>query len=339
MNTTGEPSPIRVGDQDLNAFVDGVLGDERRVDLLSHLATHPLDAEKVNGYFRQKVALEELRDALSEEDDSDFLPDLQRRIDHALTRQRLFVGLRRCAAGLAVLAPLAAIGWWATARHEPPAVSAALSVPVPVSGPNFPFGGRLVPADLRAADEGAASLGRLARYLNDRALNVPDLAALGLQLVGGDAIRGVDLPAARLTYVDERGNRLLVYVGIVEGDVQQAVTLVPEGHISLHWRNGPLVFAVVGPAGTPKLLEVMRSVSRGMTLMADAPHDARPQDADETLAHGAGEVQPVPVPVALPERNGLDGSAAPKLLPSDLKGKGNGEPELSPVALETQPKV
>lgn len=334
MNTTVDPSPLRVGDQDLNAFVDGVLDDGRRVDLLKHLATHPLDAEKANAYFRQKVALEELRDALSEDDDSDFLPDLQRRIDNALTRQRLFVGMRRCAAGLAVLAPLAAISWWTTARHEPPSVAAVSNLPEPATGPSFPFGGKLVPAELRAAEEGAASLGRLARYLNDRSLHVPDLATLGLELVGGDAIRGVDLPAARLTYMDERGNRLLVYVGIVEDDVQQAVTLVPEGHISLHWRNGPLVFAVVGPAGTPKLLEVMRSVSRGMTLMADAPAETRPQNADETLAHGAGEVQPV----AMPERNGLDSGPAPKLLPSDLKGKA-GDPELTPVGLETQPKV
>ena len=114
MSTIREPTALQIGEQDLNAFVDGVLGDERRVDLFTHLAAHPADAERVNAYFRQQALLAELRDALAADDDDQFLPDLQRRIDWASTRQRLFIGARRLAAAIAVVAPLAAAAWWAT---------------------------------------------------------------------------------------------------------------------------------------------------------------------------------------------------------------------------------
>jgi anti-sigma factor RsiW len=330
MKTNCESTALQVGEQELNAFVDGVLDDDRRVDLYAHLASHPADAERVNAYFRQKVALEELRDVLAEDDDDEFLPELQRRIDSAVTRQRLFVIGRGLAAGLAMLAPLAAIGWWTLSRPSEPVV-ATVSEPLPADvGPAFPFGGTFAPIGARAIDEGAASLGRLARYLDSRSLSVPDLGTLGLRLVGGEAIPGVELPAARLIYVDERGNRLLVYVAVVEGEGQQAITVVPEGHLSLHWRNGPLVFAVVGPAGAATLIDVMRSVSNDLTEMADAPASDPLPVADSSL-HGSVEVQPVMLP---------DSPAADKQPPQMLPADKSSEPTLTPIGLETsQPKV
>ena len=330
MKTNCEPTALQIGDQDLNAFVDGVLDEERRVDLFAHLASHPADADRVNAYFRQKVALEELRDALGEDDDDQFLPDLQRRIDGAVTRQRLYVVGRKLAVGLAILAPLAGIGWWTLSRpHERPVVAVAEPVRVNV-GPAFPFGGTFAAIEARAIDEGTASLGRLAHYLDNRSLSVPDLGALGLSLVGGEAIQGVDLPAARLVYIDERGNRLLVYVAVVEGKGQQAITVVPEGHISLHWRSGPLVFAVVGPAGATKLIDVMRSVSNEMTAVAAAPAAGDAVPVADGSMHGPVEVQPVMLP----------DSAAAEEAPQILPGEKSGQPEITPVGLDTsQPKV
>jgi anti-sigma factor RsiW len=335
MSTNGEPSPIQVSEQDLNAFVDGVLDDERRVDLLAHLATHPLDAEKVNGYFRQKVALEELRDALAEDDDSAFLPELQRRIDGAVARQRLFTAARRLAAGLAIVAPIAALTWWTAGPQDEPVVASVSETELPVA-PIFPFGGDIVPIESRAAEEGAASLGRLAHYLDNRALAVPDLGRLGLSLIGGEAIPGVELPAARLIYEDERDNRLLVYVAVAEDDAQQAVTIVPEGHISLNWRSGPLVFAVVGPAGTPKLLEVMRSITHDITEVAETPAAMPAPAAEETIASEASaDLKPLAMPEPVGASPvGIDSVVTPQRTPVDRKI----EPELVPLE-ESQPKV
>ena len=331
MKTSCEPTSLKVGEHDLNAFVDGVLDDERRVDLFAHLASHPADADKVNGYFRQQAMLAELRDALSADDDDQFLPALQRRIDGSLTRQRLFVACRRLAAALAVMAPVAAAAWWlARMPAEEPAMAEAELPLVTASGPAFPFGGTFAPIDGPAMDEGTASLRRLASYLDSQALRVPDLASLGLQLIGGDTIEGVDLPAARLIYMDPRGNRLQVYIAVVEGEGQQALTMVPEGHLALNWRIGPLVFAVVGPANAPKLMEVMRSVTTDMTEMADAPVNDVVPAAGATL-HGSAEVQPV----VLPDDGGAS-DKAPIMLPAERLR----EPDITPVTLEeAQPKV
>lgn len=330
MKTNCEPTSLQVGEHDLNAFVDGVLDDERRVDLFAHLASHPADAEKVNGYFRQQAMLAEMRDMLSADDDDQFLPVLQRRIDGALTRQRLFMACRRLAAALAVIAPVAAAAWWMT--HVPagePTVAEAVT-PAPAAGPAFPFGGDFAPIEGQPMDEGAASLRRLASYLDSRALRVPDLASLGLQLIGGDTIEGVDLPAARLIYMDPRGNRLQVYIAVVDGDGEQALTMVPEGHLALNWRIGPLVFAVVGPANAPKLMDVMRSVTTDMTEMASAPASDVLPAASGTM-HGSAEVQPVALPDA-----GTASDKAPVVLPAERVG----EPEITPVTLEeAQPKV
>lgn len=336
MSKICEPTALQIGEQDLNAFVDGVLDDGRRVDLFAHLASHPADAERVNGYFRQQAMLAELRDVLAADDDDQFLPDLQRRIDGAVTRQKLFVGLRRLAAAVAVLAPVAVAAWWVSDdRTDVPVLAEVVEGEI-MSSPIFPFGGHFTSMEAQAIDEGTASLARLASYLDSRALTVPDLGALGLSLIGGEAIRGVELPAARLIYMDERGNRLQVYIAVVEGDGEHAVTVVPEGHLALNWRNGPLVFAVVGPAGSSRLLDVMRSVTNDITEVADAPAVTAPAEvipAAGGTMHGAIGVQPV----GLPEGDTSVEKKAPK--PKMLPAEKGAEPELTPVGLEVQPKV
>lgn len=335
MKTNREPTALQIGAHDLNAFVDGVLDDDRRVDLFAHLAANPADAEKVNGYFRQQALLDELRDALSADDDDQFLPELQRRIDRSVTRQHLFILGRRLAASLAVLAPLAAAGWWTLHDVEEPLVAEVSALSSIDSSPAFPFGGHFAPIEARAIDEGVASLATLARYLDNHALSVPDLGTLGLTLIGGEAINDVHPPAARLIYMDESGNRLLVYIAVVEGDGKQAVTLVPEGHLALNWRNGPLVFAVVGPAGSAKLFDVMRSVSIGVTEMAVAPPGGLvPAVAGKTAL---GTVEADVRPVAMPDGGATVDGKTPTILPADKVSDPSG---LTPVSLETaQPKV
>jgi hypothetical protein len=170
-------------------------------------------------------------------------------------------------------------------------------------------------------------LAELAGHLQSGALGVPDLAGLGLRLVGGEAVSDVDLPAARLVYADESANNLLVYVGIYADGAAQAFPLVPEGHISLHWRKGPLVFAVVGPVDMPLLLEVMRSVSSGVTAVAEAQH-APAAPAVITPAQTVGDVRPV---VVVPESR-TPAAPAP-LLPGDPAGI-KPAPDLAPLGKE-----
>lgn len=307
MNTIHTSSANDIAEDDIQAFVDGALDEERRNEILAHIVAHPREAERVNAYFRQRAALERLRAVLEPDDNEAFCPDLQRSLAAALSRQRAVQQGLRVAAAIAVALPLAAGGWWVTHRQSETVIAAVAETTELPFDPVFPFGGGFVAAaDLDLGDTGAESLALLDSRLDDARLVVPDLAAAGLQLLGGDTVPDIDPPAARLVYADELGNPLYVYIGLAAGDAPLAFTLAPEGHISLNWRDGPLVFALVGPADMPRLLSVMRLVSQGITEVAEAPEPLA------TTTVGA-DVQPAVLPDV-----GRETSAAPvPTLPSD----------------------
>ena len=50
---------------------------------------------------------------------------------------------------------------------------------------------------------------------------------------------------------------MFLFVGAVGSDADVALTVVPEGHVSLNWRRGNLVFALIGPKESEQLLDVM----------------------------------------------------------------------------------
>ena len=126
----------------------------------------------------------------------------------------------------------------------------------------------------------------------------PDLAAHGLRFAGGDALQGGDLPSIRLVYADDEDRRVFLFVGAVGGSADVALTVVPEGHISLNWRRGPLVFALIGPKDSEQLLKVMASTSEFLAVPpasdeADGPAVASTPSTSSLVASDGGD--PVPV--------------------------------------------
>jgi len=316
MKLSKEPSASRIGEDEIQAFVDDVLDDARRNELLAHIAAHPHEAERVDAYFRQRTALQALSTALADDDDAAFCPDLQRRLEASLRRQRAFRVVTRIAAAIALLVPL---GWGGTliASHLRQSPVQVASTPKETLNPSFPFGGYVEPIGAGLGADGAQSLALLTSYLDSAKLVVPDLETLGLKLVGGDTVTGVEPPAARLVYADELGNRLAVFVGIASSKAPQAFTMVPEGHLSLNWRSGPLVFSVVGPVEMPKLHELMRLVSGGINEL-EVPKGA---PGEVTASKDTAIVEPV----ALPDTTGST-EHTPKVLPADQPSGASGHP-------------
>jgi anti-sigma factor RsiW len=343
MSSNGDPSPARIGDLDLHAFVDGVLRDDRRNELLAYLASHPLEAERANAFFRQRTLLAELREQLVVEDAPEpaaaFPPVVERRLRGAVRRQRMVRHLRQLAAAVAIILPAALAGWaiYVLEREPQSPTHADAAPPVEQMAPEFPFGASLALADMPSAGtDGTATLAVLAQHLADQSLHVPDLTKLGLKLVGGDAVPGAPTPAARLVYADDAGNRTLVYVAVVASATEQAMAFVPEGNISLHLRRGPLVFAVVGPSDSLRILDVAKMVSEEITQVATAPVVAdtatAPTQAMESSSASSALVKSVPV--ALPSqgtaRGGPDAATLP-VLPDA------GATTLAPVPVGTVP--
>ena len=322
---TSNDTVATLTDHDLHAFVDGELDGRRYRQIVAHLANDQAAAERVNGYLRQQGELAALREQLA---DLDPVPDemtaeLTRQLAGTMRHQRRV----RYGAIASALAATVLIGMVSVWGPDPSLMAQrlAFSRQVAEAGPQMLFGRDPLSgaAQLVAGVNGDAPL-QLDEQLAAYSIRRPDLAAHGLRFVGGDALQGGNSPAIRLVYADDEDQRVFLFVGAVGSSADVALTVVPEGHISLNWRRGPLVFALIGPKDSEQLLQVMASTSELLAIppagdgadvpaMASAPSmsnmvatDAtdpvamQPADGGIGQASGAGEVIP-PEGTVLPD--------------------------------------
>lgn len=293
-----------VDEGELHALVDGRLPGERRAAVLTHLLIEGGDRERVEAYRRQLAGLARIREGLDRYGEG-FAPELQRALADTVLRLRRRRLMLRGAAGLvaASVLALAALGAVEAWRAEPEVATAIVYEPeLPV--PEFPFGGNLGQhATARPEGDRERSLAWLAGHLRDQPLELPDLRGLGLVPVGGQVLDGGSAPAVRLAWTDSQGRIVDLYVGVVSSDAEQAFTMVGESLVSLHWRRGRLVFALVGPAESPELLQVVQAVMRGI----GQPTEPGPVPAGKAAAPVSeprpirAAVEPAPVvPAATP---------------------------------------
>lgn len=301
-------SDQRITDQDLHAFVDGELDGRRYREVVHHLAADPVDAERVNGMLRQQGGFAFLREHLAdlEPTGDEHALDLARQLAGKVRRQRRV----RLSSIVSALALTSLVGSWTVWGPDTTSMNLLNHGPQVLFGPD-PFGGaQLVSSDAHVMEE------QLAAYSVRR----PDLASHGLTFLGGNALKTGPSPAFRLVYEDDAARRVYLFVGTVGtvgSDADAALTLVPEGHVSLNWRRGSLVFVLIGPKESEQLLAVMQSISNFLvpvpTLRPEAPAAAEavtpaatlPQDAssleasdpsDPTAPMGATEVAPSALP-------------------------------------------
>jgi hypothetical protein len=82
-------------------------------------------------------------------------------------------------------------------------------------------------------------------------------------------------------------------VGTVGSGADVALTVVPEGHVSLNWRRGSLVFALIGPKDSDQLLDVMAATSEMLSLQPSGgslpASPADPSTGSSGLVAGAVE--------------------------------------------------
>ncbi len=259
-----------VTDHDLHAFVDGEVDGRRYRRIVAHLAADPQAAERVNGFLRQHGELALLRDQLADIDPlgDRVTSDLTRELAGAMRHQRR-VRFGVTGTGLAAAVLVGLVSLWGP---DPSKVAERLSWSRHFAdgGPQVlfgkdPFSGA---AQFTVSDSSDAPL-KLDEQLAAYSIRRPDLAAHGLRFIGGDALQGGDTPSIRLVYEDKDAHRVFLFVGAVGSEADVALTLVPEGHVSLNWRRGPLVFALIGPKDSEQLLEVMAAT--GEFLAPSAP--------------------------------------------------------------------
>ena len=307
---TSNDTVASLTDHDLHAFVDGELDGRRYRQIVAHLANDQAAAERVNGYLRQQGELAALREQLADLDPvaDEMTAELTRQLAGSMRHQRRV----RYGAIASALAATMLIGMVSVWGPDPSLMAQrlAFSRQVAEAGPQMLFGRDPLSgaAQLVTGVNGDAPL-QLDEQLAAYSIRRPDLAAHGLRFVGGDALQGGDSPAIRLVYADDDDQRVFLFVGAVGSSADVALTVVPEGHVSLNWRRGPLVFALIGPKDSEQLLEVMASTSELLAIPptgdgADVPAMASAPSMSNMVATDATD------PVAVQQADGGIGQAS-----------------------------
>jgi anti-sigma factor RsiW len=300
------PTGGTLSESDVHALADGFLSPRRAREVEAGAAAEPWAGELLATTRGQNQMLRSIGEGLGRMDSERFAPALQRNLLDVLERRRRH---RRWLTGgtvaAAALSGLLVTGWTMTEGPRPAPTGRA-------EMPEFPFGGSFaIPTGALPAGDGMESLAWLTRQMPDEAIHLTDLEELGFQLMSGSVLKNASSPAVHLVFEDKSAQPISLYVGIVSRSTRAAFAQVPEGHLSLHWRQGRLMFALVGDVASPRLVEVMARISAGLveangtpatTPTGAPPTPSLPQDAEPlhkaVLPGDSGTVRAVPPGIA-----------------------------------------
>ncbi|PLX39113.1 MAG: hypothetical protein C0606_00785 [Hyphomicrobiales bacterium] len=188
-----------LSEDDLHAYVDGQLDEERRAEVEAYLAANPQAAAEVADYRRINAALGEAFDGVMDEP----IP-----ASHvAAVKARGWRPALPMAAALVGLLMGGGIGWGAHgfAERDPTNLIAASSAAYDVFSVE-----KRHPVEVAATESD-----HLQKWLSNRMgmpLSIPRLNDLGFSLVGGRLLVGENAPAALLMYENGEGRRMVLYV-------------------------------------------------------------------------------------------------------------------------------
>lgn len=246
---THQSAPIL--EEDLHAYVDGLLPERRRAEVESFLADNPKEAERVRAYQKQKETLRALFDPVLDEP---IPPQL-------LHPKRLWSWpVVRYAAIVAWITLGGALGWalrGADSRKldEPHGFARQAAIAHAVYSPEV----------RHPVEVGRDQEEHLVAWLSKRVgapLKPPHLSELGFDLVGGRLLPGNRGPVAQFMYQDEKGQRLTLYVRMDPGTKgETAFRYTQEGKVGVfYWIAGPFGYALSGETKKEGLLRIANAI-------------------------------------------------------------------------------
>ena len=246
---------IELIEEDLHAYVDGELDNDRIPEVELWLSNHPEDAAKVHAYKLQNIHMHSLYDRMLNEP----LPIL---IEKTLSKNRNSFEPKswmKVAAAI-VLVVLAGISGWGLhgLQSEQPAteqnfVKQALDAHVV-----FVSGGDGIKET--AIGTGIDRVGMYSRHLQ-YPLRVPNLAKAGFKLTGGRLLTNKGVTAAQLMYKSRSHRMITLYVQGGFSKKDMTFRFVAENNmVAFYWSDGPLGYALTGSMERGDLLDLARMV-------------------------------------------------------------------------------
>jgi anti-sigma factor RsiW len=252
------------GDTELHAYLDGELVPADRARVETWLKTHPEDAERLDGWRRDRDAmaalhLDTLREPLPER-----MAELLRQTPVQRPGSRSGIWMR-VAAAILLLVVGASAGWVgneviasreAGARAGNEFVNHAVSAHVV-----FTKERRHAVEVMAGKEEDEKHLVRwLSRRLG-RPLNPPSLNEAGFTLVGGRLVADGGGPAAQFMYEGADKNRLTLYVRSARNKEGTAFRIVTDRNVSaFYWIDRTYAYALVGQIDRARLVPLGQMV-------------------------------------------------------------------------------
>ncbi|WP_457798892.1 anti-sigma factor family protein [Methylocystis sp. S23] len=289
-----------IEEADLHALVDGELDAERRRKVEDHLLAHPEDAALVEGWRRQNAALRAAFEPVALEMLPLSLKDAAlrtpapaqgpietgaihwgrpgasrpaQRLDAVRAnrrRQAVLSTMLTLLAGAAV-AGLAALVFAGRGEAPHPPVAALLTQS---------YAGRAgltyatYVSDARPVEIDISRRGELVAWLKERVgfSHPPDLADLGLRLIGGRVAPGVAAPAGLLLYERADGARVGLYFERADAAGAPQEPRAGLGVSAIEWRAAGFAFVLVGPLGQE---DMQSAAERAATAVAATEGERR----------------------------------------------------------------
>lgn len=254
---------LPIEEQDLHAYVDGQLGQQRREIVEAWLLEHPEDAQRVEEFQKQNQAMHAMFDPVLSEPVPEGLttnPVVQQ--NSSQHKSALF----RFAAAVGYLFVGSIIGYAVHDANPTPApYSVEASLPRQAALAHAVYTPEVVhPVEVTADQEA-----HLTKWLSKRLgkdLRVPHLSPLGFNLVGGRLLPGSTGPAAQFMYENSQGKRLTLYVKNVEDTTNETAFRYnqQDGVSVFYWVDGTLGYAISGEIEKQGLLKAANEVYRAL---------------------------------------------------------------------------
>ncbi|AWM86107.1 anti-sigma factor [Microvirga sp. 17 mud 1-3] len=249
-----------IGEDDLQAYVDGYLQPDRRAAVDAYLASHDEAAAQVAAYMRQREAL---RQRLSGKAGEPIPSRL--RVANLVSERRHSrwpsLATAAAVAGLLAGSVIGAVGHAWLTRESTPTAQERIG---PVAQDAFAAYRTYVVETAHPVEVGASQEAHLVQWLSRRLgkpLQAPDLTGQGFRLIGGRLLPAESSPAALFMYEDTAGRRLTLYARPGSGDEPTTFRFEAQGNVSAFlWIDRDLSYAVTGRMEREKLLLIAEAI-------------------------------------------------------------------------------
>jgi anti-sigma factor RsiW len=257
-----------IGEDDLQAFVDGRLSPSRLRAVKAYLADHPTTAEQVEREIEQRDAL---RARLAFKIQEPIPSRLRVANIVAAQRRSPLVRPAAFAAALAWLAIGGSLGawggvWWASrAQMQAEGMSVADNA---IAAHRIFVSERLHPVEVPGDQEA-----HLVQWLSRRVgkpLTAPNLNAQGYRLIGGRLLPDSGEAAAQFMYENAGGNRLTLYARSGGNEAQTSFRFEEQHGVSaFSWIEKGLSYVVSAKSDRAQLLPIAEAIYQQFEMTSD----------------------------------------------------------------------